>query len=69
MDDNPMSYEEVPDNRVIIFKAGAKQKETGSGNVQEPVYAMVETGRPCLFLKQFFVSRKSNPKVRFVAPL
>jgi len=35
------SLKHVPDNKVIIFRSGAIQKETGSGNAQEPVYAMV----------------------------
>lgn len=38
------SLKYVPDNKVIIFKPGAKQKEMGSGIAQEPDYAMVETG-------------------------
>ena len=38
------SLKHVPDNKVIIFRPGVKQKETGSGIAQEPDYAMVETG-------------------------
>jgi hypothetical protein len=38
------SLKHVPDNKVIIFRPGARQKETGSGIPQEPDYVMVETG-------------------------
>jgi len=38
------SLKHLPDNKVIIFRPGTKQKETGSGIAQEPDYAMVETG-------------------------
>jgi hypothetical protein len=34
----------MPDNKVIIFRPGTKQKETGPGITREPDYAMVETG-------------------------
>ncbi|UCG54550.1 MAG: hypothetical protein JSV32_08250 [Dehalococcoidia bacterium] len=38
------SLKHVLDNKVIIFRPGVIQKETGSGNAQEPDYTMVETG-------------------------
>jgi len=38
------SVRHMPNNKVIIFRPGTKQKETGSRIAQEPDYAMVETG-------------------------
>ena len=38
------SLKHMPDNKVIIFRPGTKQKETGSRIAQEPDYAMVEAG-------------------------
>ncbi len=38
------SLKHMSDSKVTVFRAGTRQKETGSGITQEPDYAMVETG-------------------------
>jgi hypothetical protein len=39
------SLKDMPDNKIIIFRPGVKQKETDSGITQEPDFKLVETGK------------------------